>query len=98
MGAGSIYLAEVQGAVADRITVTGTASLAGTLRIVPLGGAYTFSSPCTLLSAAGGRSGTFTPVDTTGSFGNGVTTTVTYTANAVQLTLNPKPLAPIVLP
>ncbi|MGO4670185.1 autotransporter outer membrane beta-barrel domain-containing protein [Bosea sp. 2RAB26] len=95
---GSTYIAEVQGAVADRISVTGTAALAGTLRIVPLGGAYSFDSPYTLLSAAGGRTGSFSPVDTTGSFGDGVTTAVSYTANDVRFTLTPNPLAPIVAP
>jgi autotransporter-associated beta strand protein len=99
LGAGSLYLAEVQGAVSDRINVTGTASLAGTLRLVPLGGAYTFNSAYTLLSAAGGLGGTsFSPVDTTGSFGDGVTTAVSYTGNDVLLTLTPKPLTPIVTP
>ncbi|TCR68219.1 autotransporter-associated beta strand repeat-containing protein [Bosea sp. BK604] len=98
VGAGSLYLAEVQGAVSDRINVTGTAALAGTLRLVPLGGAYLFSAPYTLLSAAGGRTGSFSPVDTTGAFGDGVTTSVAYTATDVQLTLSPKPLAPIVDP
>ncbi|TCR65372.1 autotransporter-associated beta strand repeat-containing protein [Bosea sp. BK604] len=98
LGAGSLYLAEIQGAVSDRVNVTGTASLAGTLRIVPLGGSYVFSTPYTLLSAQGGRSGTFGTVDTTGSFGDGVATTVAYTASDVQLTLAPKPLAPIVDP
>jgi autotransporter-associated beta strand protein len=94
MGAGSLYLAEIQGAVADRIDVGGTASLAGTLRLVPLGGAYSFNSAYTLLSAAGGLGGTsFSPVDTTGTFGDGVTTAVSYTANDVLLTLTPKPLA-----
>ena len=34
----------------------------------------------------------------TGSFGDGVTTGVSYTANDVRLTLTPKPLAPIVNP
>jgi autotransporter-associated beta strand protein len=96
--AGSTYLAEVQGANADRVDVTGMASLAGTLRLVPLGGAYTFSSPYTLLSAAGGLGATsFSSVDTTGSFGDGVTTAVSYTSNDVLLTLVPKPLAPIVV-
>lgn len=95
MGSGSLYLAEVQGAVADRVNVTGTANLAGTLRLVPLGGAYNFSAPYTLLSAAGGLAGTFSPVDTTGTFGDGVTTTVSYTSNDVLLTLTPKPLTPI---
>jgi autotransporter-associated beta strand protein len=90
LNASSLYIAEVQGAVADRINVTGTASLAGTLRLVPLGGAYSFNSPYTLLAAAGGASGTFGTVDTTGSFGDGVTTAVSYTGNNVLLTLTPK--------
>ncbi|WP_164985750.1 autotransporter-associated beta strand repeat-containing protein [Bosea sp. Tri-44] len=99
MGTGSTYVAEVQGAVSDRTAVTGTAALAGTLRIVPLGGAYSFSAPYTLLSTAGGLGGTrFGLVDTTGSFGDGVTTAVSYNGNDVQLTLTPKPLAPIVDP
>ena len=97
LGAGSVYLAEVQGAVADRINVTGTAALAGTLQLVPLGGAYQFSTPYTLLSAAGGRTGTFSPVETTGAFGDGVTASVAYTATDVQLTLTPKPLAPVIV-
>ncbi len=91
-GSGATYVAEVQGATADLLKVTGAASLAGTLRLVPLGGPYTFNSPYTLLSAAGGRSGTFGTVDTTGSFGAGVTTNVTYTANNVLLTLAPAAL------
>ncbi|MBW4652274.1 MAG: autotransporter-associated beta strand repeat-containing protein [Kaiparowitsia implicata GSE-PSE-MK54-09C] len=99
LGAGSLYLAEVEGPLADRVTVTGTASLAGTLRLVPLGGAYMFAAPYTLLSAAGGLGGTtFGTVDTTGSFGDGVTTRIAYTGTEVRLTLTPKPLAPIVDP
>jgi uncharacterized protein with beta-barrel porin domain len=75
--------------------VTGTAALAGTLRIVPLGGAYLFKRPYTLLSAQGGRTSSFGTVDTAGSFGDGITTGVAYTATDVQLTLTPRPLAPI---
>lgn len=86
---GSTYLAEIQGAVADRVNVTGTAALAGTLRIVPLGGHYSFNNPYTLLSATGGRAGTF---DTATGFGAGVTTTVSYTATDVLLTLSPNAL------
>ncbi len=95
---GSVYRAEIEGAVADRITVTGTALLAGTLTLVPLGGAYSFNNAYTLLSAAGGASGTFGTVDSTGSFGDGITSTVSYTSNDVLLTLAPKPLTPIVSP
>lgn len=94
LNAGSTYLAEVQGANADRVNVTGTASLAGTLRLVPLGGSYAFNSAYTLLSAAGGRSGQFGTVDPAGTFGDGVATAVSYTANDVLLTLQPKPLTP----
>ncbi|MGO4674892.1 autotransporter outer membrane beta-barrel domain-containing protein [Bosea sp. 2YAB26] len=65
---------------------------------MPLGGAYRLNSPYTLLSATGGRAGSFSPVDTTGSFGDGVTTGVSYTSTDVLLTLTPKPLAPIVNP
>lgn len=91
----STYLAEVQGGNADRVNVTGTAALAGTLRLLPLGGSYSFNSAYTLLSAQAGRSGTFGTVDPTGTFGDGVTTTVSYTANDVLLTLTPKPLTPV---
>ncbi len=98
LGAGSLYLAEVQGAVSDRVNVNGTASLAGTLRIVPLGGAYLFSAPYTLLAAAGGLGGTrFGTVDTSASFGDGITSTVSYTGTDVQLVLTPKALTPIVV-
>lgn len=92
---GSTYLAEIHGAVSDRVEVGGTAALAGTLRLVPLGGAYSFNSPYMLLSANDGVTGTFSPVNTTGSFGDGVATTVSYTANEVLLTLAPKPLTPV---
>lgn len=98
LNAGSTYVAEVQGALADRVAVTGAATLAGTLKLVPLGGRYNFNSPYTLLSAAGGRSGTFGVVDRTGSFGAGVSADVSYTANDVQLTLTPNALSPIVTP
>jgi autotransporter-associated beta strand protein len=98
LDAASTYRAEVQGAVSDRLSITGTAALAGRLQLVPLGGSFTFNSPYTLLSAAGGRSGSFGTVETVGSFGDGVTSKVSYTAQDVQLTLAPKPLVPIVDP
>lgn len=96
LGAGSVYEAEIQGAVSDRINVTGAAALAGTLKIIPLGGPYVFNTPYTLLSAAGGRTGTFSPVDLTGTFGAGVAMAMAYTPTDVQLTLTPQQLAPTV--
>lgn len=96
MGAGAIYLAELQGPLADRVNVTGSASLGGTLRLAQLGGAYAFSTPFTLLSAAGGLAGTrFGTFDPAGSFGDGVATGISYTGTDVLLTLTPKPLAPM---
>lgn len=92
---GSTTAIEVQGAAADRINVSGTASLAGTLRLLPLGGSYAFNTPYTLIAAQGGRSGTFSTVSTQGSFGAGVTSEVSYTPNAVNLTLTPASLATV---
>lgn len=98
LGAGALYLAELQGPLADRVNVNGTAALAGTLRVVSLGGTYQFFSPYTLLSATGGRSGSFSQIDSTGAFGAGVAPVVSYTANDVRLSLAPKPLVPFVAP
>ena len=94
-GPASIYFAEIEGAQADRINATGTATLAGTLRLVPLGGTYLFNTPYTLLRAQGGRTGTFGTVNTQGSFGAGITSAVAYTGTDVNLTLTPAPLVPV---
>jgi hypothetical protein len=48
----------------DRIIVTGTASLAGSLSVFALSGAFT-PGTYTLLTANGGRTGTFSPLTTT---------------------------------
>lgn len=97
MGANSAYVAEIQGSVADRINVTGTASLAGTLRLAFLPGAYSFGASYTLLSAQGGLGGTrFSTVDSSASFGAGVAADVAYTANDLLVTLSPRPLAGLV--
>lgn len=87
--AGSTYRAEIVGGASDLLSVGGTASLAGTLQLVAGGGSYSFNAPYTVLSAAGGRSGTFGAVNTSGSFGVGVTSEVTYGGNDVTVTLKP---------
>jgi autotransporter-associated beta strand protein len=92
--AGGVYVAEVLGAVADRVTVTGAATLAGTLRLAPLGGPFLFNTPYVLLSAAAGRTGVFATVETQGSFGAGVTSVIDYTATEVRLILAAATLAP----
>jgi T5SS/PEP-CTERM-associated repeat protein/autotransporter-associated beta strand protein len=98
MGPNSTYVAEIQGAVADRINVTGTAALAGTLRLSLLPGANSFGTAYTLLSAQGGLGGTrFGTVDSSTGFGAGIAANVAYTANDLLVTLSPKPLAGLVI-
>ncbi len=91
--AGSTYRVEIVGATSDLLTVSGSASLAGTIQLVAGGGSYSFNTAYTVLSAAS-VSGSFGTVSTEGSFGDGVTTTVSYTSNDVQVTLTPKQLTP----
>lgn len=98
MGTNSTYLAEIQGAVSDRINVTGTAALAGTLKLAFLPGAYSFGSSYTLLSAQGGLGGTrFGAVDGSSTFGAGIAANVAYTPTDLLVTLAPKPLAGLVV-
>ncbi|KUL94759.1 hypothetical protein DK26_17960 [Bosea sp. WAO] len=76
------------------ITVTGTASLGGTLAVAEIGGLlYYFNRPQSVLTAHGGISGTFDTVTTTSEPNNGaVTSEVSYTANDVLVTLKPASL------
>ncbi len=96
--AGSTYVAEVQGAAADRIAASGTATIdaGATLRIVPLGGAYTFSTPYVLLSATGGVTGSFGTVTGLDGFGAGIAAAVSNTPGAILLTLTALQLTPVV--
>jgi outer membrane autotransporter protein len=82
-GAGSIYIVEVSPTNADRTNVTGTASLAGELRLIFGPGTYS-SNSYTILSAAGGRSGTFNTTTTQGLPAT-LTASVTYTATDALL-------------
>lgn len=83
---GSNFLVEVSPAAADRVNVTGTASLAGTLNAIALGGTYTTGQQYTVLTAGGGISGTFGSLVTQGSFG-GLAPSLSYIGNDVILTL-----------
>ena len=82
--AASLYMVEVQGGSADRTNVTGTASLAGTVAVSYLGGKL--SNRYTILSAAGGRSGTFGSL-ITANLPAVVTASLAYTATDVQLNM-----------
>lgn len=92
LGAGSTTIIEIEGATADLIQVTGAATVAGALQLVALGGPYLFGTPYTILTATGGRTGQFATISTTGSFGVGVASAVSYGANNVQVTLTAAPL------
>ncbi|MDB5376873.1 MAG: hypothetical protein JWR00_1319, partial [Rubritepida sp.] len=94
---GSTTQIEVHGPLIDRINVAGTAALGGTLQLLAQGGSYTFNSPYTLIQAAS-VTGNFAAVNATGSFGAGVISVVSTTANQATLTLTPAPLVPIVTP
>jgi autotransporter-associated beta strand protein len=81
--AASLYMVEVQGNSADRTNVTGTATLAGTVAPSYLGG--NLARSYTILSAAGGRTGTFASlVPNLPAF---VTASLSYTPTDVQLNL-----------
>ena len=58
-GAGSVYRVDVSPSAADRTNVTGSATLAGTAQLAFTPGSSTSNINYTILSAAGGRSGTF---------------------------------------
>jgi autotransporter-associated beta strand protein len=82
--AASLYMVEVQGSTADRTNATGTASLAGTVAVSHLGGRL--ARNYTILSAAGGRTGTFdsvVPINLPAF----ITASLAYTATDVELTL-----------
>lgn len=93
--AGSTYAVEVIEGAADRITATGTAQLAGTLAITAVRGPYMFGTPYVLLSAAGGRTGTFDTTTGLAGFGAGIRSSIIYDGTTVALRLDPNALGPI---
>ena len=82
--AASLYMVEVQGNTADRTNASGTATLAGTVGVVNLGG--TLARSYTILSAAAGRSGTFDSIATV-NLPAFLTASLAYTPTDVQLNL-----------
>ena len=93
LASGSTTTIEVSPTAADRINVTGAASLNGTLALVP--GAGTYAATTYRLIQAGSLTGTFSSV--TGSVA-GFTNTVQYSPTAVDFILStpavPAPAAP----
>ena len=91
-GSTGAFVASVLGATADRVSVNGAASLAGAIQVNGLGGAYTFNSPYTLISATSGVTGAF--ANQVYNFGVGINASVSYNPNNVLLTLQTKALTP----
>ena len=77
-------MVEVQGNTADRTNASGTATLAGTVGVVNLGG--TLARSYTILSAAAGRNGTFDSIATV-NLPAFLTASLAYTPTDVQLNL-----------
>jgi autotransporter-associated beta strand protein len=91
---GSTTVMEVQGTTSDRIVVSGTAALGGTLRLVALGNGFGFNQTYNFLQA-GNVTGSFSAINTQGAFGAGVNSFFAQTGNGLSLTLQPNALAPI---
>ncbi|WP_170181755.1 autotransporter outer membrane beta-barrel domain-containing protein [Phreatobacter stygius] len=90
---GSLYI-NVSATGADRLAVGGTATLAGNLALIPVGTGFQFGTRYTILTAAGGITGTFDRMSSWGSFG-AVRTTLAYGTNEVTLTLDPNMISPL---
>ncbi len=80
---GGQYLVELQGGAADRTNVNGSATLAGIVGLAYLGGGLT--NRYTILSATGGRSGTFDTI--VSGLPGFLTASLAYTPTDVQLGL-----------
>jgi autotransporter-associated beta strand protein len=75
----------------SQFRVGGSASLAGGLSILDDAGTYAVGSRYVVLTAAGGRNGTFTTIAYNPIFVDYITPVVSYDANDVFLTLDPTP-------
>ena len=99
---GAFYVVQVNSTTAATTNVSGTASLAGTVGAIFLPGAYLTRS-YTILTAAGGRTGTFEALAALGLPAN-FATSLTYPGNSVVLNLTahlvpePTPPAPPIPP
>jgi outer membrane autotransporter protein len=80
----STYLVEISPTASDRTNVTGTATLAGTVHVVPEAGSYAPGTTYTILNATGGVIGTFSALTFDSAF---LCTCLSYDANNVYLTI-----------
>ncbi|MBV8422672.1 MAG: autotransporter domain-containing protein [Hyphomicrobiales bacterium] len=82
---GALYLVQIDPSTASRANVSGSATLAGTVQAVFAPGSY-LSHRYTILSAAGGRSGTFNTLTTT-NLPAGFSASLSYTASDATLNI-----------
>jgi autotransporter-associated beta strand protein len=82
---GALYIVQVNSSTSSATNVSGTAALAGTVQATFAAGSYV-PRTYTILSAAGGRSGTFGSLTTTG-LPTGFTASLSYTGNDAILFL-----------
>jgi autotransporter-associated beta strand protein len=93
LGAGSIYRVELSPTSSDRTNVTGSATLGGTAQLVFGPGSYAQHS-YTILSAAGGRIGTFENVAVEG-LPAALTASLSYTSTDVLLATLTSQIEPV---
>lgn len=92
---GSIYLVNLSSSASSPSTaVTGTASLGGTLSVASTDGTYLLGQKMTILTAAGGISGSFTAAPLTNT-GAQFASALSYDANDVYLQINLAKLSPL---
>ena len=82
-----LYLVEISPTAADRTNVTGTATLAGSVQVLPEAGSYARGTTYTILNATGGLIGTFSGLTINSAF---LCACLSYDANNVYLTITPK--------
>jgi autotransporter-associated beta strand protein len=93
LASGANYVDAISPTVTGLTSVTGSAAVNGALAVNAAAGTYTLGQHYTLLSAAGGLSGTFSSVSTTGL--NAYKTAIGYDANSVFLTLSANAITPL---
>jgi autotransporter-associated beta strand protein len=84
---GAFYLVQVNGGAAGSVSVTGGATLAGAAVDAVFGGSANLVRQYTILTAAGGVSGTFAPSVVNTNLAPGLSDTLSYDANNVYLNL-----------
>jgi len=86
----STYLVEISPTANDRTNVTGTATLDGTVNVIPQAGSYALGTTYTLLNATGGLIGTFSGLTIQSPF---ICACLSYDANNVYFTFVPSGLS-----